>query len=91
MPCGGLWSGLNDRPMVEMSLSVTIITLFPLVVRSKRDNELLVSEFGGKSCEVAYSCDIFGKVFVVCLPRGISYTVRESSERTEMDEDKDMP
>ena len=36
-------SGLSDRPMVEMPLSVMRITLFPLLVWSERDNELLVS------------------------------------------------
>ena len=44
MPCGGLRSRFSDRPVNEISLSVTRITLFPLPVWSERDSELLVSE-----------------------------------------------
>ena len=47
MYCGGLRSGLSDRPMAGMSLSVTRITMFPLLVWIERDNTLPISEFGG--------------------------------------------
>ena len=63
MPCGGLRFGLINRPMIEMSLSVMRISLFPLPIWRERDNELLVLEFGGKPRRVAYSCDIFTRVF----------------------------
>lgn len=63
MLCGGLRSGLSTPPIVEMSLPVTRIALFPCSVWSERDNMFPVSEFGGKPCGLAYSCDIFIRVF----------------------------
>ena len=53
--CGGLRSGLSDRPIVETSLSVTRITLFLFPVWSEGDNKFSVSKFGGKPCGVAFS------------------------------------
>ena len=50
---GRIRSGLSDRPIVEMSLSVTRVVLFPFPVRSRRDIDFPVSELGGKPCGVA--------------------------------------
>ena len=50
---GGLRSELSNRPIVEMSLSVTRVVLFPFHVRGRRAIELLVSELGGKPGGVA--------------------------------------
>ena len=74
---GGLRSEMSNRPIVEMSIFVTRVTLFSFPMRSKRDNELPVFEFGGKPCGVAYGCDLFHQsIWVVCLPRGVSCTMR---------------
>ena len=48
---GGLRSELSNRPIEEMSLSVTRVVLFSFPVRSRRNIE--TSELGGKPCGVA--------------------------------------
>ena len=60
---GGLQYELNDEPIVEMSLSVTRVALFPFPVRSRRDIELPIFDFVGKPHRVAYGCDLFTRVF----------------------------
>ena len=53
MLIGGSRSELSNRPIDETSPSMTRVALSTFLGRSKRDNELSVSEFGGKPRGVA--------------------------------------
>ena len=67
---GGLRSELSNRPIVEMSLSVTRVALFSFPVRSRRDIELPIFELEGKPCGVAFVAIFRKSIWVVCLPQG---------------------
>ena len=70
VPCGGLWFEMSFRPILEMSLPVTRVVLFPFYARSRRDIELPVSELGGKPYGVALVTIFHPSVWVVCMPQG---------------------
>ena len=67
---GGLRSELRNRPIVETSLSLTRVMLFPFLVRSRRAIEFSVSKFEGKPLGVASVAIFHQSIWVVCRPQG---------------------
>ena len=55
---GGLRHELSNRPIVEMSPSVTGVVLFPFPGGNIRGVEISVSELGGKTLRVSIDDDL---------------------------------